>query len=98
VGGRESSIASSDAGRFTQNQFTLLTKTETMDSATRFSNHLRNVGLVIALGVLVLLAAATSRAQAEQPRYPIKADDGSPVANTRVPAELANAIEQCPAR
>jgi protein-disulfide isomerase len=67
-----------------------------MDSATRFSNHLRNVGLVIALAVLVLLAAATSRAQTEQARYPIKADHGSPVANTRVPAELLNAIEQLP--
>jgi protein-disulfide isomerase len=70
----------------------------TMRWAARFSRWSEKLGPVIA-GILALqasLAVAALGAQADQSSYPLRADDGSPVANARVPVELARAVEQLP--
>lgn len=46
--------------------------------------------------IAILIIIAPLAAQADEGRYPIKADDGSMVANHRVPAEIENRIEKLP--
>src|SRR3569832_2724623 len=47
------------------------------------------------LAVAVLLAAPAA-ALADEGYYPIKADDGEPIANHRVPVEIESQVEQAP--
>jgi hypothetical protein len=46
--------------------------------------------------IAILIVIAPFVVQADEGRYPIKADDGSMVANHRVPAEIENRIEKLP--
>ena len=46
--------------------------------------------------VLAVLIAAPFAAQADEGYYPIKADDGTVIANHRVPVEIESQIEQLP--
>lgn len=46
--------------------------------------------------VLALLVAAPFAAQADEGYYPIKADDGTTIANHRVPVEIESQIEKLP--
>lgn len=48
----------------------------------------------LAAVTIVVALAHGARAQSEQFRFPLKAEDGSPVANYRIPAELENQIER----
>lgn len=50
---------------------------------------------IVAIAVALVLAPA-SRAQNENFWYPLKAEDGSPVVNYRVPVELESEIEKLP--
>lgn len=53
----------------------------------------RLLACVVALAIALILAA-DARAQDESARYPLKAEDGSPVVNYRVPPELESQIER----
>lgn len=53
----------------------------------------RLLSFVVALAIALALAQG-ARAQNEHFWFPLKADDGSPVANYRVPAELESQIER----
>jgi protein-disulfide isomerase len=48
------------------------------------------------VAAIILVLAAPLAASADEGYYPIKADDGSPIANHRVPVELESQIEKLP--
>ena len=61
-----------------------------------FMTYPRLLIFVVAIAIAFILVPAAARAQNEMSWYPLKAEDGSPVVNYRVPVELESEIEKLP--
>lgn len=56
----------------------------------------RLLAFAITIAIALILVPAAARAQNETSWYPLKAEDGSPVVNYRIPVELESEIEKLP--
>lgn len=56
----------------------------------------RLLAVAVAIVTALVLVPAAARAQNETSWYPLKAEDGSPIVNYRIPVELESQIEKLP--